>query len=111
MPKKQAKLPLSKTHPKLAKEADGWDPKTVTKGSHQRVTWKCRFGHKWEAAVKTRALSGNNCPVCSGHIVVIGFNDLKSKYPKIAKQAHGWDPKSVTPMSGKKVAGNVKVDI
>ncbi len=108
MPKKKAKLPISKTHPKLAKEADGWDPKTITKGSHQRVTWKCRFGHKWEAAVKTRALSGNNCPVCSGHIVVIGFNDLKSKYPKIAKQAHGWDPKTVTPMSGKRVSWKCK---
>jgi len=106
--KKKTKLPLSKTHPKLAKEAFGWDPKTVTYGSHTKVKWKCKLGHKWEAAIKTRALSGNNCPVCSGHIVVAGFNDLKSKYPKIAKQAHSWDPKSVTPMSGKKVAWKCK---
>ena len=105
---KKAKLPLSKTHPKLAKEADGWDPAKFTYGSHTRVKWKCKLGHHWEAAVKTRALSGNNCPVCSGHVVVSGFNDLKSKYPKIAKEAFEWDPKSVTPMSGKKVSWKCK---
>jgi hypothetical protein len=90
------------THPELAKEADGWDPNSFTRGSHKRVKWKCEKGHGWEAAVKTRALSGNNCPVCSGHVVVVGFNDLKSKYPEIAKQAFEWDPSTVTHMSGKK---------
>ena len=103
MPTKKEKHPLSVTHPELAKEADGWDPNDITKGSHKRVKWKCKSGHTWEAAVKTRALSGNNCPVCSGHVVVVGFNDLKSKYPAIAKEAYGWDPSTVTPMSGKKV--------
>ena len=33
MSKKKAKLPLSKTHPKLAKEAHGWDPKTLDSSS------------------------------------------------------------------------------
>ena len=103
MPTKKEKQPLSVTHPELAKEADGWDPNSFTRGSHKRVNWKCKSGHSWEAAVKTRALSGNNCPVCSGHIVVIGFNDLESKHPDIAKQAYGWDPSTVTAMSGKKV--------
>ena len=32
MPIKKPKLSLSKTHPKLAKEADGWDPSSVTAG-------------------------------------------------------------------------------
>jgi hypothetical protein len=102
------KVPLSKTHPKLAKEADGWDPKTVTSGSHSKVKWKCKLGHQWESAVKTRALGGNNCPVCSGHTVIPNFNDLNSKYPEIAKLAYGWDPKTVTPKSGKKVSWKCK---
>jgi len=103
VPTKKDKQPLSVTHPELAKEADGWDPNDFTKGSHRKVKWKCKSGHTWEAAVKTRALSGNSCPVCSGHVVVAGFNDLESKYPTIAKEAYGWDPSTVTPMSGKKV--------
>lgn len=41
------KKPLSETHPELAKEADGRDPSKVTYGSHKKVKWKCRFGHKW----------------------------------------------------------------
>ncbi len=104
MPTKKVKQPLSVTHPELAKEADGWDPSLLTKGSHARVKWKCNLGHQWESAVKTRALSGNNCPTCSGRVVLPGFNDLASVQPKIAEQAFGWDPKSVTTMSGKKVS-------
>ncbi len=32
VPGKKEKLPLSVTHPELAKEADGWDPTAITKG-------------------------------------------------------------------------------
>jgi len=55
VPKKKAKLPLSKTHPKLAKEADGWDPKKYTYGSHAMLPWKCKNGHQWEARLSSRA--------------------------------------------------------
>ena len=37
MPSKKEKLPLSVTHPELAKEADGWDPTLVTSGSGQKA--------------------------------------------------------------------------
>jgi hypothetical protein len=36
VPGKKEKLPLSVTHPELAKEADGWDPATVTAGSNKK---------------------------------------------------------------------------
>jgi hypothetical protein len=39
VPKKKAKLPLSKTHPKLAREADGWVPKTLDSSSGKKVDW------------------------------------------------------------------------
>ena len=48
--KKRSKIPLSKTHPKLAKEAHGWDPSKVTYGSDKNLLWKCVKGHIWGAA-------------------------------------------------------------
>ena len=38
---------LATTHPDLAKQADGWDPTTVTSQTHKSVNWKCSLGHKW----------------------------------------------------------------
>jgi perosamine synthetase len=36
VPGKKEKLPLSVTHPGLAKQADGWDPSSVTAGSNKK---------------------------------------------------------------------------
>lgn len=36
------------------------------------------------------------CAVCSGHQVEIGFNDLATTHPELAKEAVGWDPSTVT---------------
>jgi hypothetical protein len=33
----------------LAKEADGWDPISITSGSNRKFSWKCPKGHKFEA--------------------------------------------------------------
>ena len=99
MPKKKAKLPLSKTHPKLAKEAYKWNPELVTAGMHIPKNWKCTKGHVWEARVSDRG-RGNGCPICSGRKILIGFNDLKTTHPKIAKEADGWDPRTTTAGSG-----------
>ena len=97
VPKKKAKLPLSKTHPELAKEADGWDTSQITQGSVKRLSWICKYGHSWEAAVYSRVRKKTNgdysgCPYCSHKKLLIGFNDLKTKFPAIAKEADGWDP-------------------
>jgi hypothetical protein len=57
---------LQTLFPELAKEADGWDPTTVTLGSGLTRRWKCSEGHSWEAVVKSRTppqLSG--CPTCA----------------------------------------------
>lgn len=37
---------LAETHPEIAKQADGWDPTTLTAGSNKKVDWKCQVGHK-----------------------------------------------------------------
>jgi hypothetical protein len=89
------KKPLSETHPELAKEADGWDPKKVVAGTNKRLPWKCNKGHKWIAQGNDRS-SGKNCPFCSNNRVLAGYNDLATTHPELAKEAHGWDPTTVT---------------
>ena len=88
--------------PLIAAEADGWDPTTVTPGSTQKKNWKCDMGHQYPSAVKSRT-NGNGCPICSGKVVLVGFNDLKTRFPEIAAEADGWDPTSVTAASGRKM--------
>jgi len=98
------RISLAQKHPELAKQADGWDPTSVTAGSGQRLPWKCEVGHTWSASVNNRA-KGRGCPICAGKQVLIGFNDLATSHPGIAAQAHGWDPKTRTAGSS-----NIKVE-
>ena len=93
---------LATTHPELAKEAHGWDPQTVVAGSHSKLNWKCKLGHEWNSVLKSR-LIGRDCPICGNKKVLIGFNDLATTHPQIAKQANGWDPKTVVAGSNKKL--------
>jgi hypothetical protein len=86
---------LATVFPELAKEADGWDPKNYTSKSSKKLLWKCLKGHSWEARLADRA-TGGGCPYCSGRKVLVGFNDLKTILPELAKEAFGWDPNSVT---------------
>ena len=85
--------------PELAKEAFGWDPATVTRSSGHKKAWKCKHGHKWRAPPAART-KGSGCPTCAGKKVGVGFNDLATTHPDLAKQAHGWDPTTVVAGSG-----------
>lgn len=93
---------LATTHPELASEADGWDPTTVIAGTNKMLSWKCSLGHKWKAKGTLRAsrnerLNGvSGCPVCSGNVVLPGFNDLATTHPELAAAAVGWDPTKVS---------------
>ncbi len=93
---------LATTHPELASQAVGWDPQTISAGSHQVLRWKCSVGHFTETTVKNRALLGNGCRICANQEVLPGFNDLATKFPEVAKSANGWDPRLVLPGSNKK---------
>jgi len=86
---------LKTKFPSIADQADGWDPSLTITGSSKRKGWKCKYGHNWEALVSNRCFSNTGCPVCNNLRVLIGFNDLKTKYPKIAQEADGWDPSGV----------------
>jgi hypothetical protein len=86
---------LATTHPDLAEQAVGWDPKTLSRGSHRAVAWRCERDHEWRASPNARS-RGNGCPYCSNEAVLPGFNDLATTHPQLATQAVGWDPTTVT---------------
>ena len=95
MPTKKEKQPLSVTHPELAKEADGWDPSLITKGSAKKLNWKCEKGHRWANSPNSRSNNkgkSSGCPFCSGTQVLAGFNDLLTTHPELASEAFNWDP-------------------
>jgi Probable Zinc-ribbon domain len=94
---------LATTHPDLAKQAFGWDPSGITYGVSKKVEWNCPEGHIWKAIVNLRSSQQTTCPVCDGRKVLVGFNDLQTTNPEIARQAYRWDPRTVTFGSNKKV--------
>ena len=86
MPKKKAKLPLSKTHPKLAKEAYGWDPKTLDSSSGKMVDWQCSLNHTWSTKLNYRVERDSKCPYCINQKVWVGFNDFATTHPQMLKE-------------------------
>jgi len=98
--------------PDLAKEwdtkrNDGKSPDKCMVHSNQKVWWICPKGHHYEMTVNHRA-SGGNCPICSNHKLLVGYNDLATLYPDLAKE---WDyeknaslkPTDIIPKTKKKV--------
>lgn len=88
-------------HPDIAKE---WHPTkngTLTPGmvsatANKRVWWICSHGHEWESTVLIRS-KGHGCPVCSGRNVLVGYNDLASLFPEVAKEWHPTKNGTLTP--------------
>jgi hypothetical protein len=93
---------LSVTHPELAKELVDTDPTTLTFGSNKKVHWVCSKKHMWNESPKKRAGRGDNCPYCSGQRVLVGFNDLATTHPELAKELVDTDPSTISMGSAKK---------
>ena len=53
-------------------------------GYREYMNFYCDKGHNW-SALASNALSGYGCSYCSGRKVWIGFNDLWTTNPDIAK--------------------------
>lgn len=83
---------LSMEAPLLAKE---WNysrngdltPEMFMIGSADKVWWKCKKGHEWQAAISSR-YSGIGCPICSNKKVLKGYNDLLTTNPELISE---WD--------------------
>jgi hypothetical protein len=93
---------LVTTHPDIARQALGWDPREVMAGSDKKKQWICSLGHTWFVSPEARTYKNSGCPVCSNHQVLTGFNDLGTRFPEIAKEADGWDPKIIGAGNNKK---------
>jgi len=97
---------LKTLFPEIAEEAYGWDPSKVGAGSTKKLEWKCKNGHiiskTPDSRVQARNSASRGCGYCSGKIVELGLTDLKTKYPKIASEALGWNPSNFSPGSGSK---------
>ena len=93
---------LQTKFPDIAAEAYGWDPDTITAKSGKKKDWRCKLGHIYSSVVCNRTSQGSGCPVCAGQQVLVGFNDLQTKFPDIAAEADGWDPSTLTKSSGQR---------
>lgn len=112
---------LETTHPKLAKQ---WHPTKNGKlkpinfsaGSNKKVWWYLpyddsktgkHFDFEWEDTIVHRS-EGRNCPYISGKALFIGYNDLATTHPELAKEwhptkNHGLTPSDVSAGMNKKV--------
>ena len=99
-------------NPRLARE---WNykkngnltPENFLANSHDKVWWKCKNGHEWQAIIASRS-NGRGCPYCAGKKVLKGFNDLQTINPSLAndwnhERNNGLKPEDFTASSGKKV--------
>lgn len=84
------------------------DINKVTLGMGKNFWWVCPKGHSYQATIPNRLTKKSNCPYCSNHKVLKGFNDFNTINPNIAKEWNyernkGLTPYDVTAGSGKKV--------
>ena len=83
---------IATTHPEIAKQ---WHPTkngdlkptNIVANSHQKIWWQCEKGHEWIASPNNRT-KNQGCPICGNKKVLIGYNDLATTHPEIAKQWH-----------------------
>ena len=80
-------------------------PENITSKSEKKVWWYLpyddpetgkHFDFEWRERVYNRA-NGRGCPYLSGREVWVGFNDLASCYPDIAKEFHPTKNRKLTP--------------
>lgn len=91
---KKGKKSLAEERPDITAE---WDyikngtmsPYDYTINSNKSVYWKCKkCGHEWPAKIHQRTSNNTGCPVCTGHVVVQGINDLASLHPEMLLEWH-----------------------
>ena len=66
----------------------GLAPDFIKLRSNKEVWWKCSKGHSYKLSPDKRSSTGQGCYYCSNRRLLIGYNDLKTMCPDIAKD---WD--------------------
>ena len=68
-------------------DKEGLDSSKLLLGSNKKAYFKCEKGHSYLMTIYHKT-SGQGCPFCANKRVLVGFNDLTTFYPEIAKE---WD--------------------
>lgn len=100
---------LSQVNPKLSAE---WHPQknspltpaNFSANAKQKVWWRCRTGHEWEAAIYSRNAGGHQCPYCVG-IKATAKTCLASTHPFLAEMWHPTKNGGATPWNTKAGSG------
>lgn len=94
---------LASNFPEIAKEwhpikNGNLKPTQISKGSNKKFWWKCtKYNYEWEARVADRTKDHTGCPACANKVLIQGFNDLASQFPKIAQEWHPAKNGKLTP--------------
>ena len=77
-------------------------PTTVPTRSNLKIWWRCPNDsqHTWQAAIGNRSRRGDGCPFCSNQALLMGYNDLASKFPEISEE---WDRVKNSPLTPNEV--------
>ena len=81
-------MPIFKSHPHLESEwsdKNTVDPDSIFRGTSFKTIWVCSLGHEYESTPASR-IRGRGCPYCSGNKILVGYNDLGSTKPHLAKE-------------------------
>lgn len=60
-------------------------PSDILPQSDTMAWWVCDRGHEFRANTGNRHL-GCGCPICAGKQILVGFNDLQTTHPDLAKE-------------------------
>lgn len=80
---------LAVKHPDIAAQWSDRNPVSpyeCSPGSNFSAWWVCDLGHEYDAIVKTRTYRGCGCPYCANKRILVGFNDLATTHPEIARE-------------------------
>lgn len=81
------KVYLKDTRPKLESLYRGSRPFTeLTIGEQSKTEWVCELGHSFSASPQRMARKDSVCTFCNHQKLLVGFNDLRTQYPKIASE-------------------------
>lgn len=69
-------------------EKNNFKPDSIALYSEKIAWWICPLNHSYDMPISSRTGMDHNCSICSNFKILKGFNDLKSKFPKIAEQWH-----------------------
>lgn len=79
------------TNPELLKlwhptKNEGLTLYQFNRGSEKIVWWQDSFGHEFKCRINQMVRGGKHCPYCLNRKLLVGFNDLQTRFPNIATE-------------------------